>query len=84
MTIIGVFMCAFVYFQTTASLEMLHPAIPAVLCGVVSVGIIVTTFLLCRHLKKRRHQMCIPNCGYDAIGDCKPPSLMSVSSTSQV
>ena len=64
---------------------MLHPVVPAVVCGISAVGILITVVLLCRHLRKRKHRTCVSTCGYDAIGDCKPPSLMSVTpSTSQV
>ena len=65
--------------------NMLHPVVPAVVCGISAVGILITVVLLCRHLRKRKHRTCVSTCGYDAIGDCKPPSLMSVTpSTSQV
>ncbi|KAL3881963.1 hypothetical protein ACJMK2_028345, partial [Sinanodonta woodiana] len=55
-----------------------------VLCGISIVAIIIAVILLCRLYRKRSHRTCIPPFGgYDAIGDCKPPSLISVTSTSQ-
>lgn len=42
-------------------------------------------FILCKVYRKRKHRHNIPSyTGYDAVGDYKPPSLMSISTASQV
>ncbi|XP_052711562.1 synaptotagmin-5-like isoform X1 [Crassostrea angulata] len=41
-------------------------------------------FILCKVYRKRKHRHNIPSyTGYDAVGDYKPPSLMSISTASQ-
>ena len=45
----------------------------------------VVGFVLCKVYRKRRHRQNITAfTGYDAVGDYKPPSLMSISTASQV
>lgn len=42
-------------------------------------------FILCKVYRKQKHRQNIPSyTGYDAVGDYKPPSLMSISTASQV
>lgn len=41
-------------------------------------------FILCKVYRKQKHRQNIPSyTGYDAVGDYKPPSLMSISTASQ-
>lgn len=71
-------------FHFSVPMNMVSAVVLGVVCGVTSVVVGVVITIICRLYRKRQHHMCIPPSGYDAVGDYKPPSLMSISSGSQV
>lgn len=64
---------------------MTNAAIIGVTLSLVGVIGGFVCFILCKVYRKRKHRHNIPSyTGYDAVGDYKPPSLMSISTASQV
>ncbi|KAK3097765.1 hypothetical protein FSP39_012990 [Pinctada imbricata] len=63
---------------------MVSVVVLGVVLGVTGVVVSVVLLVICKMYRKRKHRHCIPSySGYDAVGDYKPPSIMSVSTTSQ-
>lgn len=65
-------------------MRMVSAVVLGIICGVTGVVVATVIVVICRMYKRKyRHRTCVPPCGYDAVGDYKPPSLMSISSGSQ-
>ncbi|XP_071137354.1 synaptotagmin-C-like isoform X1 [Mytilus galloprovincialis] len=64
-------------------MKMVSAVVLGVVCGMTGMIVAVVIVIICRTYRKRKHRTCLSPCGYDAVGDYKPPSLMSVSTSSQ-
>ncbi|GFN89905.1 hypothetical protein PoB_001641100 [Plakobranchus ocellatus] len=72
---------------------MVSVAVLGIVCGVGAIGVlfvgVLAMYLLCRHHGRvplsRIGSVLVDrsSCSYEAVGDFKPPSVLSVSSTSQ-
>lgn len=65
-------------------MKMVSAIVLGVVCGITGMIVAIVVVIVCRTYRKRKHRTCLSPCGYDAVGDYKPPSLMSVSTSSQV
>ena len=71
---------------------MVSVAVLGVVCGIGVIGVlfvgVLAVYLLCRHHGRvplsRIGSVLVDRGSYEAVGDYKPPSVLSVSSASQV